>query len=113
MRYETNTVRVGEKVSEIDWTHETLQRTGDEWKDRNIQSLRDLEDALRHGGSARVTSHGGDCWMFCMKDVVDVGMYDGWPYWQPNPSVLTRGPLGHEWHSIQSLNHFSIKPSGA
>jgi hypothetical protein len=28
------------------------------------------------------------------KRVVEVGMYDGWPYWRPVPAVSYVGPLG-------------------
>lgn len=51
----------------------------------------------------RVTTDGG--WPRCgWGDVLDVGMYDGWPYWKPVPSVYSRGPLGGEWHCFSMLS---------
>lgn len=37
--------------------------------------------------------------------VLDVGMYDGWPFWSPVPSVLTDGPLGvGDWHPFYDVS---------
>ena len=108
MRYRSTVERVGEKLGPIDWQHPKLQGPGAVDGDRlqrAVQALRDIEAAITTGGSAQATSHGGDCWMFCMQDVLDVGMYDGWPHWAPYPAVCLEGPLGAEWKSFDMLNH--------
>jgi hypothetical protein len=40
------------------------------------------------------------------KRVIQVGMYDGWPFWKPIPSFQLAGPLGAEWHPWYSLSGF-------
>lgn len=37
------------------------------------------------------------------KQVYEVGMYDGWPFWVPTPAMLTSGTLGAEWHFFYDL----------
>lgn len=36
----------------------------------------------------------GDWW----RKVMDIGMYDGWPYWRPTPAMFLSGTLGGDWH---------------
>ena len=50
-------------------------------------------------------------WRYSQDDdtgeVLDVGMYDGWPYWKPVPSVFTRSALGGgEWHCFAMLTDY-------
>lgn len=111
MRTETQTVRIGERVSDIDWSYDFRQHfdsmcSSDERKDERCEQskamLRKIEQALKNGREIRATTYGG--WPRCgLHPVVAVGMYDGWPYWKPVPSVQTRGPLGCEWHCFASI----------
>lgn len=115
MRTETRTVQIGERVGDVDWSYDFRSHFGNhgpdvadkrckEAKDR----LRAIEAAFRAGEPVEATTDGG--WPRCGWGVVlDVGMYDGWPYWKPVPSVYTRGPLGGEWHSFVSLSDFAIR----
>src|SRR6185437_12568221 len=40
---------------------------------------------------------------FVDRRVLQVGMYDGWPYWKPTPALLTEGTLGPEWHFFYDI----------
>lgn len=111
MRIETHTIRVGERVSDLDWSydfrkHFNLMCCNDAGKDRACEEAKDLlrkiEKALQEGRNVRATTDGGlpRCGL---HPVIDIGMYDGWPYWTPVPSVCTRGHFGVTWHSFSSI----------
>jgi hypothetical protein len=105
------------KVAAIDYGHESLQyrgqQLGPEHHARKVQALRDLEAALAHGGTARATTSGGECARASLQMMIDVGMYDGWPYWSGYPSVCLTGPLGPEWQPFHMLTHYSVSGSGS
>lgn len=119
MRTETRTVRIGERVGDIDWTYNFRQHfdnlgSSEERRDEACEEakelLRRMEAAHKEGREIRATTDGG--WpRFGLYKVIDVGMYDGWPYWRPVPSVLTLGPLGTEWHSFCSITTVEDVPS--
>ncbi len=44
-------------------------------------------------------------YMFAPKKIVNIGMYDGWPYWKPYPSFAIEGIFGAETHGWWQLNH--------
>ena len=110
MKYHTVTVREGEKVGPIDWAYNF---GGHAWGPgrgganpelvaANTELLRTLEESLASGERWEATTDGG--WpRVGWKRVLDVGMYDGWPYWRPVPSVRIAGTLGPEWHSFTSI----------
>lgn len=112
MKYNTRTVteRYGEHLGPIDYSLvDGIVFGKDVYKQSRAAALREIDTAFNNGKTVRATTHGGDCWMFCMQDVVAVGMWDGYPYWKPYPSVCLQGPLGAEWQPFDSINHFSIK----
>lgn len=37
------------------------------------------------------------------KEVLDVGMYDGWPFWRPTPAILISHWAGGEHHFFYSI----------
>ena len=37
------------------------------------------------------------------KEVLAVGMYDGWPFWRPTPAVLVRTWAGGERHFLYDI----------
>lgn len=112
MRTETHTVRIGERVGDIDWGYDFRQHfnnmcTSDARRDeacaRSVAQLRAIDTAFREGRKVRVTTDGG--WpRFGWGDVLDVGMYDGWPYWKPTPAVLKSGVFGGEWKFFHGLD---------
>lgn len=96
MKYRTVTERVGEYLGPVDW----------EWpgfKDARPEDIEQLRKLAEHPDRYRATTDTG--WpKFGWHLVLTVGMYDGWPYWQPHPSVQLDGPLGAEWHSFESIS---------
>jgi hypothetical protein len=111
MRSYTKTCYEGERIGDIDWgydfrSHFNLMCSNDARKDeaceKSKKRLKLIEDEFRAGREIRTTTYGGGprCGM---HRVIDVGMYDGWPYWKPTPSVMVSGVLGAEWHSFSSL----------
>lgn len=119
MKYRTEIVREGERVGDIDWTYNFRQhfdcygsndKRRDEACEEAKERLRRVESAYKEGREIRATNYGG--WpRIGLHKVIDVGMYDGWPYWTPVPSVLTAGPLGDEWHSFCSITTVEGAPS--
>lgn len=111
MRTETRTVRIGENVGPIDWhydfrSHFDCYATSDAGKqeqcDRHVARLRTIVEHFTTGKPIRATTDGG--WpRYGIHRVADVGMYDGWPYWAPTPSVLLAGPMGSEWASFARI----------
>jgi hypothetical protein len=113
MRYETVVHRVGEYLGPVDWSfdfagfiskerdHEERVRIAVE-RLRRIAAEPDRWEATTDGGWPRVG------W----QSVIEVGMYDGWPYWRPIPSVLLAGVLGPTWHDFSSITNIEHKDTG-
>lgn len=105
MRYETKTVRVGELLGDIDWSYDFRSHfdcvgADDAGKqavcDRQVERLRLIHAARKAERDIEATTYGG--WQRCgWGKVLAVGMYDGWPYWKPTPSVLISGWAGPSW----------------
>lgn len=84
MRYESVTVRHGENVGPVDWTHETARDMPPIWR-----------DAEQRPEGFVFTEH--------ERAILAVCMYDGWPYWTPRPAIQFVGPLGSaEWAFFDS-----------
>ena len=107
------TKREGEYLGPVDWSYNFLQHfdcycTDDIGKqkacDRQIEVLR----KLLSGPEWEATTYGG--WPRCgWGEVLKVGMYDGWPYWKPVPSVLTTSVLGGgEWHPFCNITDIRL-----
>jgi hypothetical protein len=77
----------------IDWTHAALEKHPEE-----AALLRRVEqDPTRFGVSV--------AFMCPYRRILEIGMYDGWPYWSPYPSYCTVSPLGGiEWLSFNSID---------
>lgn len=112
MQYRTVTERIGERLGDIDWNYDfashrwTSSRGGinPELVPREVEMLRQVESALKEGKRVQVTTYGDH-----LNDVVDCGMYDGWPHWKPVPSFQIRNWLGVEWHGFYSLGRVVIE----
>lgn len=107
MKTETVTVTRGEYLGPVDWDYDfnSHGRAGHnpEMIPHEVEQLRTLADGIERGERWEATTDGG--WpRVGWGDVLQVGMYDGWPYWRPVPSVLKMGPLGPEWHSFLSIS---------
>lgn len=119
MKTITETRRIGELLGPIDWSYNFLShfdgycgKDKDQYCKDHVDNLRQLAD----GGEWEATTDGG--WPRCgWGKVVAVGMYDGWPYWRPVPSVAIYGTFGVEWSpfssvtSIRKLNQPPQRPT--
>jgi hypothetical protein len=106
MRTRTVTERIGEYLGPIDWSFDFHASDWDRGGSLNPKCLAEALEKLRKLDAEPVayiaTTDG--CWpRVGWKRVLQVGMYDGWPYWRPHPSVQLAGPLGPEWHSYSSI----------
>ena len=121
MRTYTTTVSEGEKVGDVDWSYDfrqhfnnycTSEAGRDEICAKSVQRFREISEAFAASKTVRATTYGG--WPRCgYGEVLDVGMYDGWPYWKPVPSVFTRSPLGGgEWHCFAALTDYELVNTG-
>ena len=94
MRTRTVTVREGENVGPVDWDHPTAKDMPPIWR-----------EAEKYPSSFIF----GDQW----REIIEICMYDGWPYWKPTPAVGYIGPLGGlEWAFFNSygVHANSISP---
>lgn len=110
MQYRTVTERIGERLGDIDWDYDFQQHS---WGSRNgghnpelipaeVQKLRTMEEAFKNGRPVAVLMY--ETW----ERVVDVGMYDGWPYWRSHPSFCSLNWLGCSWHSFMDIRSVRI-----
>lgn len=96
MRTETQTVRIGEWLGPVDWSYDFAAHGWDrggsgcnparitDW----IALLRAVEEGLARSERWAVYEHGSE------REVLSVGMYDGWPYWKPTPCYAVRSWMG-------------------
>jgi len=111
VRTETHTVRIGEKVGPIDWAYDFRPHFAtyggpperrDEACAERVAKLRLIDEAMKAGRTAYASTYSG--YPRIWARVLDVGMYDGWPYWRPVPSVMLASPLGGgEWSCFAML----------
>lgn len=91
MQTRTVTERVGEYLGPVDWAHPDLN--GYPKESEILQSIEDRQNREDKEEDVFVVLKGYDR----PRRVLVVGMYDGWPFWRPYPSVLVSGPFGSEW----------------
>lgn len=84
---ETVTHREGENMGPVDWSHPTAKDKPEHWR-----------EAAQHPERFRFSPSG-----FSSFEIVEICMYDGWPYWEPRPAISYIGPLGRlEWTFFNS-----------
>jgi hypothetical protein len=117
MRTRTITVREGEWLGPVDWSYDFGKHS---WDRRggcvNPEAVKEGELALRILADAYADSMKPAGWEYDTDDrtdpkpqpakwryspsflasfeIVFVGMYDGWPFWEPTPAIGYVGPLG-------------------
>lgn len=103
MKTRTVTVREGEYLGPVDWnynfrSHFDSRSLPEKACQESVESLR----RLTSGGEWQATTDGG--WpRVGWGRVLRVGMYDGWPFWRPVPSVYIESCLGGSWHPFYSI----------
>lgn len=97
--------REGEWLGPIDWSYDFTQHdwghgggTNPECVQRGKDTLKKLEDGMKQGKKYKVRCYGD------YQEVLQVGMYDGWPYWKPVPSVLLKSWMGGEKHDFMIIS---------
>ncbi len=109
MRTFTKTHREGELLGPIDWSYDFLSHFHG-WSGNKEEHCREAIERLRMltEGEWEATTDGG--WPRCgWGKVIAVGMYDGWPYWKPTPSVAIYGTYGAEWACFSNI--MGIRPA--
>ena len=113
MRTYEVTVREGELLGPIDWDYNYAQDFDScpaynraRSMQRSLAILRLLE---AEPSKYEATTYGG--WpRCCWGEILAIGMYDGWPYWRPVPSVMLSSLIGGgEWHSFCSITDIRVK----
>ena len=111
MKTTTVVKREGEYLGPVDWSFDfekfcesfyncSAAQRHVQMLTRALETLHTLED---HLGEYEATTYGG--WPRCgWGEVLKVGMYDGWPYWKPVPSVCIRSWIGGGvWSAFSSI----------
>ena len=106
MKYRTVTERVGEWLGPVDWDYDFTQHDWSENRGghnpdvtpKSVEALRVVEALVAAGKKAQVRLYGE--W----RDVIRIGMYDGWPFWAPTPSYSVSSWMGPEGHSFLSVS---------
>ncbi len=111
MKKVQRTEYIGEYLGPVDWNFDFQSMQGgcsdpDHWK-KQLERLK----TLCNGEKWEATTYGG--WPRCAwGEVLQIGMYDGWPYWKPVPSVLIASPYGGgEWASFMNITDIRKKDS--
>ena len=104
--------RIGEFTGNIDWDYDFKQHltNGSKPEERLAKQIAILRMIEAETDKYQATDYGG--WPRCgWSDILQVGMYDGWPYWKPVPSVMLRSPVTRTgwWHSFCSIVDIRIK----
>lgn len=118
MKTKTITVREGELLGPIDWSFDFREfykdvypaacngeKAHEEHFQRAMTILRMLEaepdkyEATTDGGWPRC------CW----GNIAHIGMYDGWPYWKPIPSVFIISHIVGDWQGFHNITDIRIK----
>ena len=108
MKYRTETVREGEELGPVDWSHPMVGES-------RIPEA-ELREIAEHPERWEATTDGG--WpRFGWRQVERLAMYDGWPYWRPHPVfVVSGGPLGgverHSFASVMEARRLPAKATG-
>lgn len=103
MKTRTVVERIGENMGPIDWAYDFRSHfknycTSDANRDATCERAKGLLRQLCDDGQWEAC-----CGSWNFQRVIDVGMYDGWPYWKPTPAVCVSGPLGSEWQFFYDL----------
>lgn len=86
--------RIGEWLGPVDWSYDFTKH---DWTGRN--GGRNPACSSEGVAVLRKMAASPEGWTICPSGftsfrVVHVGMYDGWPFWEPTPAIGYIGPLG-------------------
>ena len=97
--------REGEFLGVLDDDYDYLQHrvypNNPEIVVEKIRSMKELEKLFLNGKNMSVSY--GDC---LSGELVNIGMYDGWPFWKPTPAFMVKTWHGgdiHFWYDIRDF----------
>ena len=107
MKIKTIKQREGELLGPVDWNYDFDQHkwsdnrggVNPEIVDEGKVALKILETKIAEGKPCTVGCYG------TRQKVLHVGMYDGWPFWKPTPSVGLESWLGVEWQPFYNIRN--------
>jgi len=101
MKTRTITVREGELLGPVDFDHPSfaeITTSPERYHHEHVKLFREMCEGVARGETWEATTDSG--WpKIGWGKVLEVGMWDGWPYWKPMPSFLLASHLGAGWHS--------------
>lgn len=103
---ETVTHREGEWLGDIDtydWKQHGLYPNDPEYVDKLIAQFMDIQRLFHEGHKIKI-------WFDPMiaGDLLEIGFYDGWPYWKPTPAILLSHWSGAEVHFWSDIHSYKI-----
>ncbi len=118
MKTKTITVREGELLGPIDWDFDFREFykdvypaacNGEESHENHFQRAMTILRMLEaEPDKYEATTDGG--WPRCgWGSIVHIGMYDGWPYWKPMPSVFITSWHVGDWHGFHNIHDIRVK----
>jgi hypothetical protein len=97
------TERIGEWLGPVDYSYNWGKyHELSDYRTKKIEVLRQIEILFRQGVRINVWYDPILC-----GEVLEVGMYDGWPFWEPTPALLLKhwyAPEVHFWYDIGSFD---------
>lgn len=114
MRTYTVTKREGELLGPVDYHFPFIKHFGNHCCSdldkkrlcaRSISLIRDIENAKKEGTTVYAETYG------YFHEVLAVGMYDGWPFWEPTPAILVKGAIGNGWQFYYNIQSMKIEPN--
>lgn len=98
MKVRTVEIREGELLGPVDPNYDYRQHCG-VTRPVDVEKAWAIIKTLKVGDRVRV-SHSD-----MPKEVIAVGMYDGWPYWTPTPAFRVACPVfgAGDWHTFTWL----------
>ena len=98
-------VREGELLGPVDWSYDFEQHCWgpDKGGTNPLVVARSKEILRRICDAPDAKWEVGLAYSDGLYPLLAVGMYDGWPWWRPVPSVCVSTWLGAEWHAFTSL----------
>jgi len=101
---ETITKREGEWLGPVDyaydWNQYDIYPNDPEYRMKKVELIKEIEKLFLEGKTIYVFYD-----PIISGKLLNIGMYDGWPYWKPTPAVLLQHWSGcetHFWSDIQS-----------
>jgi hypothetical protein len=113
MKYKTVNVCEGERLGDVpvEFDYEPFCKRfmggrHQEMLAESITTYRDMLAAYNENREGIIASEGD-----FEHEVIDMGLYDGWPFWAPRPCYFWKTWAGGEWRNFYELRAFRRKAS--